>query len=71
MYIYIKYLYPDNAYLFIDQVKVSPEVTEYLNSQGVTVKPYNTLINHVKDLISTTNAKILIDTKRINYAIYR
>jgi Xaa-Pro aminopeptidase len=63
----------DEVTLYCDDAKlVSDDVKLHLKESGVTVKPYDAVIDAVKDhLSSTDNAKVWIDKSRSNYALSR
>ena len=57
------YIAPDNAsVLFVDATKLTDEVTAYLQSQGVTTKPYNDVMQFLSSL--PADARVLIEPDR-------
>ncbi len=56
----------NDAFLFIDENKISKEDKLKLNADNVTLKPYNDIYEFVKVL----EGEVLIDPVKINYAIY-
>lgn len=54
------------AYLFIDEQKVSLEIKQSLEAQGVTLLPYEKIYSVLK----TLTGSILLDPNKINYALY-
>lgn len=64
----------DDATLFCHEEKlITEEVQEHLRESGVTVKPYDSIIDEVKHHLSTNDekARIWIDKTRSNYALSR
>eukprot|EP00546_Thalassionema_frauenfeldii_P003423 CAMPEP_0178937622 /NCGR_PEP_ID=MMETSP0786-20121207/25873_1 /TAXON_ID=186022 /ORGANISM="Thalassionema frauenfeldii, Strain CCMP 1798" /LENGTH=646 /DNA_ID=CAMNT_0020616241 /DNA_START=159 /DNA_END=2099 /DNA_ORIENTATION=+ len=63
----------DQVMLLCDKEKVA-NIQEYLNEAGITVKPYDAVLDQIKEHLETTDEntkrpKIWIDTTRSNYAI--
>lgn len=54
--------------LYINKVKLSPEVVEYLKSEGVGVAPYDEISKGLKDYFEYN---ILLDPNEVNYALYK
>lgn len=54
--------------LYINKVKLSPEVVEYLKSEGVAVAPYDEISKGLKDYFEYN---ILLDPNEVNYALYK
>jgi len=63
----------DEVTLYCDDAKlVSEEVKEHLKRAGVTTKPYDDIIDTIKDHLSSNgNAKVWMDKTRSNYALSR
>lgn len=62
------YITNDSITLFIDSNKIDLEVSKYLDSQSVVIKPYFEIYEFVK----TIKAKnILLDPNKTNYALYQ
>ena len=53
--------------LYINKVKLSPEVIAYLNTEGVGVAPYEEVSKGLKDYFEYN---ILLDPDEVNYALY-
>ena len=53
----------ENAILFIDSEKLTPEVSTYLQHEGVSVKPYNSIADYLR---SCNEYAMLIDPDTIN-----
>ena len=53
--------------LYINKVKVSPEVEAYLKAEGVGVAPYEEISKGLKDYFEYN---ILLDPDEVNYALY-
>lgn len=58
----------DKAYLFVDKDKLTSEIQKQLATDKVEVKGYNEIYEFVKTF--TTKETILLDTNKVNYAIY-
>lgn len=58
----------DKAYLFVDKDKLTSEIQKQLAADKVEVKGYNEIYEFVKTF--TTKETILLDTNKVNYAIY-
>ena len=58
----------DKAYLFVDKDKLTSEIQKQLAVDKVEVKGYNEIYEFVKSF--TTKETILLDTNKVNYAIY-
>ena len=54
--------------LFINKAKLSPEVVDYLKSEGVGVAPYDEISKGLKDYFEYN---ILLDPNEVNYALYK
>ena len=54
--------------LYINKVKVTPEVMSYLQAEGVEVKPYNQVKQGLKDYFEYN---ILLDGDTVNYTLYK
>jgi Xaa-Pro aminopeptidase len=54
--------------LFIDKVKLTPEVEAYLKAEGVGVAPYEDVGKGLKDYFEYN---ILMDPDEVNYALYK
>ena len=54
--------------LYINKAKLSPEVVEYLKSEGVGVAPYDEISKGLKDHFEYN---ILLDPNEVNYALYK
>ncbi|KAH9618011.1 hypothetical protein KSS87_016400 [Heliosperma pusillum] len=58
----------DGAELFIDDSKITSEVMDYLQSAGIELKPYDTILKAVENL-AVDGARLMIDTTAVNAAI--
>ncbi|MDO5725187.1 MAG: aminopeptidase P family protein [Tissierellia bacterium] len=58
----------DYAYLFVDNKKLTIEVSEYLNSQGIEAEEYEYVFAHVNTI---KNANIVLDKSIINRKLYK
>ena len=67
--VFVSYLLlsSQNATLYIDKVKLSPEVVAYLKAEGVGVAPYEDVRKGLKDYFEYN---ILLDPDEVNYALY-
>ena len=54
--------------LYINKVKLTPEVMSYLQAEGVGVKPYNQVKQGLKDYFEYN---ILMDGNEVNYTLYK
>lgn len=54
--------------LYINKVKLTPEVMSYLQAEGVGVKPYNQVKQGLKDYYEYN---ILLDGNEVNYTLYK
>ena len=54
--------------LYINKVKLTPEVMSYLQAEGVGVKPYNQVKQGLKDYFEYN---ILLDGNEVNYTLYK
>ncbi|MFV0362231.1 MAG: aminopeptidase P family protein [Suipraeoptans sp.] len=59
---------PDSMDLYIDKAKLSIEILDLLDKDSINVLPYNEIYEDVKNF--NKNDCILIDPKKVNYAIY-
>ena len=67
--VFVSYLLfsSQSATLYIDKVKLSPEVVAYLKAEGVGVAPYEDVRKGLKDYFEYN---ILLDPDEVNYALY-
>ncbi len=54
--------------LYIDKVKLTPEVSAYLRQEGIKVDGYENVVKGLKDYFEYN---ILLDPDEVNYALYR
>ena len=54
--------------LYINKVKLSPDVMTYLKAEGVEVAPYEDVKNGLKDYFEYN---ILLDPEEVNYTLYK
>ena len=54
--------------LYINKVKLTPEVEAYLKAEGVGIAPYEDVIKGLKDYFEYN---ILLDPDEVNYALYK
>ena len=57
----------ENLYFYVNPQVISDEVRSYLESLGVTIRPYNDIHADVKELKDHT---VLLEKSRVNFAIY-
>lgn len=57
-----------NVTLYVNKAKLSPEVVDYLKSEGVGVAPYDEISKGLKDYFEYN---ILLDPNEVNYALYK
>ena len=67
--VFVSYLLisPESAVLYINEVKLSPEVLAYLKAEGVGVAPYEEVGKGLKDYFGYN---ILLDPAEVNYTLY-
>ncbi len=58
----------DNIYLFVDNNKISDEVSKYLSDNKINVKNYNEIYSFLSEI---NDYKIMYDADTCNYNIYR
>ena len=58
----------DEAYLFIDEEKINPDVRKFLEDANVHVYPYEEIVEKVKEF--NKNTKVFIEKEKINRFIY-
>lgn len=58
----------EQAFLFVDQEKLSKEIIEQFDSDNVILKDYNEIYNFIKKLSSSE--VVLLDKTKVNYSIY-
>ena len=54
--------------LYINKVKLSPEVEAYLKAEGIGIAPYDEISKGLKDYFEYN---ILLDPNEVNYALYK
>ena len=57
----------ENLFFYVNPQVISDEVRSYLESLGVTIRPYNDIYADVKEL---KNHSVLLEKSRVNFAIY-
>jgi Xaa-Pro aminopeptidase len=57
-----------NVTLYINKVKLTPEVEDYLKAEGVGVAPYEAVAKGLKDYFEYN---ILLDPDEVNYMLYK
>ena len=60
------HLAEDSAFLCIDAEKVTPELEAHLREGDVNVRPYESVL----DLVRDAPGKIWLDSTNVNYALY-
>ncbi|CAA0815562.1 Metallopeptidase M24 family protein [Striga hermonthica] len=58
----------DGAKLFIDDVKVKPDVMHYLEAAGIELRPYDSILSHIGSL-AAKGACLWLDTSSVSAAI--
>lgn len=58
----------DSVYLFIDKNKISEDIRTKLSKENVQIKGYEEVYEFIKNI--DENEVVLIDTSKVNYAIY-
>ncbi|MQL95792.1 hypothetical protein Taro_028464, partial [Colocasia esculenta] len=59
----------DSAKLFVDYSKVTQEVMVHLETSGVELRPYETILSEI-DSLAAQGAKLWLDTSTVNAAIF-
>lgn len=57
----------ENLFFYVNPQVISDEVRSYLESLGVSIRPYNDIYEDVKELKDHT---VLLEKSRVNFAIY-
>lgn len=58
----------ENAYLFIDEAKVTPETKTALANEGITIQPYLAVYDYLKK--QNEKSHVLVDGNRVNQSLY-
>ncbi|KAK6911546.1 Peptidase M24, C-terminal domain [Dillenia turbinata] len=58
----------DEAKLFVDYAKITPEVMEHLKKAGVELRPYELILTEIENL-AARGASLWLDTSSVNAAI--
>lgn len=58
----------DKAYLFVHKVKVSKEVENFLNKNGIEIREYNEVRDYVENI--KDGSRVFIDPSRVNRWLY-
>lgn len=58
----------DSVYLFIDKNKIGKDIRAELSKENVQIKGYEEVYEFIKNI--DENEVVLIDTSKVNYAIY-
>ena len=68
--VFVAYLLLDSQHttLYINKVKLTPEVEAYLNTEGVGIEPYEDIVKGLKDYFEYN---ILMDVDEVNYTLYK
>lgn len=68
--VFVAYVFitTDSCTLYIDKIKLTPEVSSYLKDFGITIKAYNDIAH---DLTLFNGKHILLDRKIINCALFK
>ena len=68
--VFVSYLLISSKHvtLYINKVKLSPDVMAYLKAEGVDVAPYEDVKNGLKDYFEYN---ILLDPEEVNYTLYK
>ena len=57
---------PSDTFLYINKEKVTPEVAEYLQGEGVSIREYNDIITDLQSL----DLPVYVQPEKTNYAVY-
>ncbi len=68
--VFVSYLLiaPNDVTIYINKVKLSPQVEAYLKAEGVGVAPYEDIRKALKDYFAYN---ILLDPNEVNYTLYK
>ena len=68
--VFVSYLLisSNNVTLYINKVKLTPQVEAYLDSEGIAVAPYEDVAKGLKDYFEYN---ILLDPNEVNYTLYK
>ena len=58
----------ENMWLYIDEKKLSPQITSSLANNNITIRPYHAVYDDITKL--DRNTTVLLDPARLNYALY-
>src|SRR5699024_2811107 len=58
----------NSVYLFIDKNKIDEDIKHELSKENVQIKGYDEVYEFIKNI--GENEVVLIDTSKVNYAIY-
>lgn len=60
------YVSPEETVLFIDPKKLTPEVSDYLKSEGVTIAEYG----KINDYVSKLNTSVCLNSSKVSFSLY-
>jgi len=68
--VFVSYLLisSNHVTLYINKVKLTPQVEAYLDSEGIAVSPYEDVVKGLKDYFEYN---ILLDPNEVNYTLYK
>ena len=68
--VFVSYLLisSNHVTLYINKVKLTPQVEAYLDSEGIAVAPYEDVVKGLKDYFEYN---ILLDPNEVNYTLYK
>lgn len=60
------YVSPEETVLFIDPKKLTPEISDYLKNEGVTIAEYG----KINDYVSQLNTSVCLNSSKISFSLY-
>lgn len=60
------YVSLEETVLFIDPKKLTPEVSDYLNNEGVTIAEYG----KINDYVSKLNTSVCLNSSKVSFSLY-
>lgn len=60
------YVSPEETVLFIDPKKLTPQVSDYLKNEGVTIAEYG----KINDYVSKLNTSVCLNSSKVSFSLY-
>lgn len=61
---------PSEAFLFIDQAKLAPDLRKHIQAAGYSIKPYDAYIGTLETLAADKSLKFWVDPSVTSWAVY-